>query len=256
MASSIPEWFEIIDTATQQVMQRIAGAVAANTMSLQVRSSPMLAHWFILDTLLLANGANRQGMHANALALTRQCIEAISVVELGICNHPDAEGMLLKWDGDRATAGELPKWLQANVWPHYGTGLWTEPWDVFMREFASAIQPYAHYGRDLAQWQLRLQGFAEISEDPKVAGRCLIEMRPRAYDPQKATRITLFHGLLTYVLGRVWMASNPGDDQFDALMSRLGTALGKSRYLDGHSTDWSQQFWAMLWDCGGGTILE
>ncbi len=40
-----------------QVMQRIVGAVATNTMSLQVKSSPMLAHWFILDTLLLANGA-------------------------------------------------------------------------------------------------------------------------------------------------------------------------------------------------------
>jgi hypothetical protein len=256
MARSIPEWFKIMDTATRQVMQRIADAVSANTMSLQVKSSPMLAHWFILDTLSLANQANREGMHANALALTRQCIEAISVVELGICHHPDAEGMLLKWEDDRATAGEMRKWLQANVWPQYGAGLWTEPWDVFMREFASAIQPYAHYGRNLAQWQVRLHGFVEPTDDPTVAAQGLIEMRPRAYDPQKATRITMFHAVLTYVLGRVWMASNPGDAEFDALIGRLGTALGKSRYLDGHATDWSQQFWAMLWERGGGTILE
>ncbi|PLT18882.1 hypothetical protein [Ralstonia mannitolilytica] len=195
-------------------------------------------------------------MHANALALTRQCIEAISVVELGICKHPDAEAMLLKWDEDRATAGELRKWLQTNVWPNYGTGLWAEPWGVFMREFASAIQPYAHYGRNLAQWQLGLHGMAEVDGDSTVTAQGLIEMRPRAYDPQKATRITLFHALLTYVLGRVWAASHPADAEFVALLGRFGTALGKSRYLDGHSTDWSQQFWAMLWDRGGGTDLE
>lgn len=256
MTTSIPEWFKITDAATQEVMQRIASAVAANTMSLQVRSSPTLAHWFILDTLFLANQANCEGMHANALALTRQCVEAISVVELGICNHPDAENTLLKWEADRATAGELRKWLQANVWPNYGTGLWTESWDIFMREFASAIQPYAHYGRNLAKWQLRFHGFVEVTDDPTVSAQGLIEIRPRAYDAQKATRITMYHALLTYVLGRVWMASNPGDAEFDTLIGRLGTALGKSRYLDGHATDWSQQFWAMLWIRGGGTVLE
>ena len=37
---------------------------------------------------------------------------------------------------------------------------------------------------------------------------------------------------------------------------RRGVALGKSRYLDGHQTEWSQQFWAMVWERGGGTILE
>jgi len=44
--------------------------------------TPMLAHWFMRDALLLANQANREGMHANALLLTRQCLEAISVIEL------------------------------------------------------------------------------------------------------------------------------------------------------------------------------
>jgi hypothetical protein len=256
MERNVPEWFKLLENATQHVMQRVASAVTANAMSLQVKSSPTLAHWFILDTLSLANKANREGMHANALALTRQCIEAISVVELGICKHPDAEAMLLKWDADQVTAGALRKWLQAEVWPKYGPGLWAEPWDVLMRELASAIQPYAHYGRNLAQWQLRFHGFVEVNDDPNVAAQGVIEIRPRAYDAQKATRITMYHALLTYVLGRIWMAGNPGDTDFDALMGRLGTALGKSRYLDGHATDWSKQFWAMLWSRDGGTILE
>ena len=255
MTRSAPEWFKLNEEATSQIMRRIANSVSANEMTLQVKSAPMLAHWFILDTLLLANQANRDGMHANALALTRQCVEAIGVVELGVCGHPDAEATLLKWEADELTAGKLRAWLQAHVWPPYGSGLWNEPWSTFMREFASAIQPYAHYDRSLAQWQLRLHRFHDADE-PNADSHAILEMRPRAYDAQKATRITLFHALLSYVLGRIWQTANPADTEFAALMARLGMALSKSRYLDGHQTNWSQQFWAMVWERGGGTILE
>ena len=125
-----------------------------------------------------------------------------------------------------------------------------------MREFASAVQPYAHYGSSLAQWQLRLHGFSEKISEKGVTEHGLIEIRPRAYDPQKATRITLFHAIIIYIMGRIWMAANQADRGFSSLVNSLGAALGKSRYLDGHSTDWSQQFWAMMWERGGGTILE
>lgn len=253
MPRPIPEWFELGEEATPQVMQRIAAAAKANGMKDQVRSSAMLAHWFVIDTLLLANQANREGMHANALALTRQCVEAIGVIELGICGHADAEATLLKWDADQLTPGKLRAWLQDNVWTQYGSGLWSEPWSAFMREFAAAVQSYAHYGRSLAQWQVRLHNFIEA---PEGGGHAIIEMRPRAYDPQKATRITLFHAILTFTLGRIWIAANGTDAEFAALINRLGAALGKSRYLDGHQTNWGQQFWAAVWERGGNTILE
>lgn len=254
MPHDAPTWFPIAEEATPQVMRRIADSVTAIVMVPQVRSAPMMAHWFMLDTLLLANQANRDGMHANALALTRQCVEAISIIELGICGHADAESMLLRWEDDNLTAGNLRAWLQGNVWPQYGSGLWREPWSTFMREFSAAIQPYAHYGRSLAQWQLRLHRVTNPNE-PDADLEAIIEIGPRAYDAQKATRITLFHAILTYALGRIWMASND-DAEFAAVINRLGTALSNSRYLDGHSTNWSQQFWAMVWERGGGTILE
>jgi len=255
MSRPAPEWFVIGEEAAPQIMRRIADAISVNTMALQVKSSAMLAHWFVLDTLLLANQANREGMHANALALTLQCIEAIGVIELGICGLPGAEAMLLKWDADNVAPGKLRAWLQDNVWPRYGSGLWTEPWSTFIREFAGAVQPYAHYGRSLAQWQFRLHRICDADE-PDADLKAIIEIRPRAYDAQKATRITLFHALLHYTLGRIWIAANIGDAEFAALINRLGVALAKSRYLDGHQTDWSQQFWAMVWERGGGTIFE
>ena len=237
-------------------MRRIADAASKRALAIQVQSSAMLAHWFVLDTMLLANQANRDGMHANALALTSQCVEAISVIELGICGHPEAEAMLLKWDADDLSPGKMRAWLQENVWPKYGSGLWTEPWSAFMREFAGAVQPYAHYTRNLMQWQLRLHRMNVDPDDPSADLHGLLEIAPRAYDAQKATRITLFHAILTYTLGRIWIASNDVDTEFAALMNRLRVALGKSRYLDGHQTDWSKQFWAAVWERGGGTILE
>ena len=137
----------------------------------------MLAHWFVSDSLLLANRANREGMHANAISLLRQCVEGISVIELGICGHLDAESTLLKWEDDGITPGTLRRWLQDNVWAQYGMGLWTEPWQDFMREFVAAMQPFAHYGSSLAQWQLRLHGFSEEVSEKGVTEQGVIEIR-------------------------------------------------------------------------------
>lgn len=256
MNRSTPDWFALSEEANPLVMTRISEAARACQMSMQVQMSPMLAHWFMLDSLLLANQANRDGMHANALSLTRQCLEALTVNELGICRHEEAESILLKWDADTLTAGRLRAWLEQHVWPQYGSGLWAEPWATFMREFAAALQPYAHYSSKLAQWQVRLLPGTAIRDGLSEPTTAVIEVRPRAYDAQKATRITLFHAVLVYVLGRIWMASNSADSEFRAIIARLGTALGKSRYLDGHETDWGQQFWAMVWSKDGSTVLE
>lgn len=194
-------------------------------------------------------------MHANALSLTRQCLESLSVIELGICGHKDAESVLQKWNNDELSAGRLRAWLEQHVWSNYGAGLWHEPWATFMREFAAALQPYAHYSSMLAQWQVRLVRGTPLGVKPAEPQTALIEARPRAYDAQKATRIMLFHAVLTYTLGRIWMANNH-DPRFSSLIVALGAALGKSRYLDGHATDWSQQFWAMVWGSEGKTLLE
>jgi len=252
---SIPDWFELLNGTIPEIMERLGGATSSVAMSDQVRFAPMQAFWFLADSLGLANQANRDGMHANALALTRQCVEAIGVVELGLCGHVDAEAKLLLWDQDKLKPGQLRAWLEAAVWPAYGAGLWTEPWSTFMGEFAGAVQAYAHYGRSLAQWQSRLR-FIDDGAGPDQPIHGVIEFAPRAYDEQKATRITLFHALLYYLLGRIWLAANPRDRAFADLMEKLGEALGRSAYLDGHQTDWGQQFWAMVWMRGGQTRLE
>ena len=153
MTRSAPKWFSLGEEVNPEVMRRIANAASSDALSTNVGVTAQMAHFFILDTMLLANHANREGMHANALAMLRQCVEAISVLELTLCGHEEMESTLAKWQEDRISAGQLRKWLQENVWQSYGQGLWAESWSLFMREFAGAVQPYAHYGRSLSQWQ-------------------------------------------------------------------------------------------------------
>ncbi len=255
--TSYPEWFTRMDSFTHSTMSRTAKAIGArrSDLPLPVRHLPEFAHWFILDSMLFANHANKEGSHAVALALTRQCLEALSVIELGLSRHPGAMNELAQWEDDRRQPGQLRKWLAGNVWAGYGGGLWGEPWVDFMGQLVGAVQPYAHYSGMLAQWQFRLHSFTK-GKDGASTGT--IELAPRAYDAQKATRITLFHALLTFAIARVWVAHEGNADmEFAREVTSYGEAIGRSKYLDGKGTDWKQQFWAMVWSVDSGTpILE
>ena len=231
-------------------MKRLSQALQDTDLPDQLKILPLQAYWFFVGSMGLAHDANKNGMHANALALTRLCIETISIMELGMCRHSSREGMLLRWEKGKASPGELRRWLARNVWPSYGFGLWSESWETYMRCLAKAVQPYAHYTEQLSQWQSAIR----LVDSDKTA---IVEFGPKAYDPQKATRITLYHAILTYTLARIFNATTQVHDaNFEALSNRFGKALGNSKYLDGHQTNWEQQFWAMMWSRNGNTILE
>jgi len=236
-------WFEIGQWLAKPTFDRISNAVSESNLPIGVKQFPLSALWFFLDSMLLANQANREGMHANALVLTRQCLEAMSVIELGLSTASGSADVLRRWNEDLESPGGLRKWLSVNAWPSYGQGLWAEPWTEFMGRFAKAIQPYAHYSSHLAQWQERLH----VAKKAGAGFEAIIELRPRAYDAQKATRITLYHGLMVFALGRVWLATRGHNDaDFAALSNQFRCALASSQYLDGHTTNWDQQFWANI----------
>jgi hypothetical protein len=247
-----PEWFIKADEAFHPIYQRVGAAVDSPDLPHHLSLAPLEAFYFFVHSMKIAQDANRMGIHANALYQTRSCIEALAVIELGICRKSGREEILEDWLTGKASAGKVRKWLATQVWPSYGLGLWSECWEEFIAKLARAVQPYAHYTSQLAQWQSRLHKI-DSSES-----NAYIEIGPVMYDTQKATRITLYHSILHYTLGRVWIANSTSEDkEFREMVCRLGDALGRSRYLDGHQTDWDQQFWALVWDRRtGSTHLE
>jgi hypothetical protein len=237
-----PPWFIQSEKAFHPTMQRIGAAVGTTGLSVDLGHLPLSAYWFYTISLHIAWEANKNGMHANALATTRLCIEAMSIVELGICKHQDNGYVLSEWKDGKRTLGQVRKWLSANVWPQYGRGLWQESWEEFYGKLAGAVQPYAHFTEQLSQWQSRLHRF------DTATSTAIIEYGPKIYDSQRATRITLYHGLLLFCLGRIWISSNRQDEEFQELHNLHREALAASKFFDGHRTDWNQTFWAMLWD--------
>jgi hypothetical protein len=96
------------------------------------------------------------------MALLRQCVEALTIVDVGLQPHEFATDVLLSWVEDRLTQGQIRKKLEAERWPQYGCGLWQESWGEYFGNLARAVQPYAHYSRTLMGWQFSVP--ATISE--------------------------------------------------------------------------------------------
>jgi hypothetical protein len=78
-------------------------------------------------------------MHANALGITRQCVEAISSIELSLACNFGCVNILKRWDCGKIKAGDRRKWLSENLWKSYGSGIWDEPWAEFMHHFSAAF---------------------------------------------------------------------------------------------------------------------
>lgn len=180
--------------------------------------------------------ANDNGKHSVAVALVRQSIESLSVVEIGL-QDPDWAGPILeKWNTGRISQGELRQLLEKHVWPLCGNGLWNESWSEFRANMAKTIQPYAHYTTELQGWQYQV-----VEHSGK--GQFLAMIGLETYDPVQATRVTLFHALLTWILGRILLhnGENPDAMANRPKIDQLGQEIAQSNLLF-HGTEWWTQF--------------
>ena len=84
-------------------------------------------------------------------------MESLNILELGLANTPSATEELAAWRCGAKSPGLVRKFLEREVWPKYGKGLWTETWAHFYRNLAGALQEYAHYTSKLMEWQWSLK---------------------------------------------------------------------------------------------------
>lgn len=225
-----PRWLRLTDELVPVV-------VSQASMHLDPRRQPLdpnlanvpyaaFLHWCACHSCSM--DANERGLHAVSVALVRQCLEALSLVALGLWNDPRREKLLLDWLEGKLSPGELRQKLDQHVWPGFHPGLWGESWSEFFANLCRAVQPYSHYTPELMGWQWQDLAWSWSGDRP--TGFTMIG--PQTYDPLKASRVTLLHALLTWTVGRILT------DLTDVLnpiqrtaVDDLGKSLGRSKLL-------------------------
>lgn len=240
-----PKWFTIgNDLLWPLVGIGLATIEEQRFSNTDLRSLPYLALCHHAGCLETSISANKRGKHASAICLVRQSVEALTVAEIGLQIPELATPCLMDWKEGRKSQGDLRKFLEQHVWPRYGKGLWDETWSEFYRNLARAVQPYAHYTPELQGWQF-------ITLDYQGGEKFLGAFGLETYDSLQATRVTLFHMLLTWMLGRILLAhgSNKGMEH-ESKIHELGQALSASKLLFPQKEWWVQLAPHMLFKKG------
>jgi hypothetical protein len=244
-ANNKPEWFRLGEMAMWAIPRAVYEAVDnSSVLSPHQHNAVRCALIHFIHSLNLSVETNRKGQHAVSICLLRQCAEALSVIEIGLIrDHALSSSLLADWLNGNKTAGATRKELALKVWPHYGVGLWQESWSEFVSEFAKALHPYAHYSPELQAWQLALET-DKPHEDSEGNYLLIARVGLETYEASKATRITILHVLLSYMLGRIAVENVAVPELRRDEINQLGVAIAASSELCEGKLGWHQQFWA------------
>lgn len=230
------KWLQIGQSLAPQVLETIDKVLGTSTLpNPDLANAPRLALYHLNACLNASIEQNRASQPAVAMALLRQCVEALTVIEAGLQSERISGQLLAQWCDGKLTTGGLRKELSTNAWPSYGPGLWTESWHEFFGNLAASVHPYAHYSPDLQQWQLAVVAYDGQS-------RTIVMTGAQTADPVKASRVTLLHSLLIWTLARILAATYPKHvgDEMRCAIHELGASLASSKLLF-RACDWATQ---------------
>lgn len=205
--------------------------------------APDLAAHHLRVSMGTARLTNDTGIHAISLSLTRQAFEALMVIDVGLISTAAARHTLGRWYSGRISAGELRKWLAENSWSiGHLRGLWGEPWADFVLELSRALQPYAHFGPELLQWNFNQ--IAPLADDKFIAAIGVGHI-----DPARAIRLGILRGVLLWMLGQILAQYDDVDsDEVNSWdLSALADAIKTSGWLISES-DWADNLIPHLMD--------
>lgn len=197
------------------------------------RNIPYCALLHLNGCLAASAEANANGTHSVAACLLRQCVESLTLVELGLLDEPTGAVLVRDWHDHRKSTGELRRTLQSCIWPRYGSGLWNESWDDFFGNLAKAVQPYAHYSQQLMMWQIHAITPPRSKDGSDATFQFLARVGPSPEDREKTTQITVLQGLVVWALGRLIVSNTPAvvDDAFRSTLDELRVSITTSGFL-------------------------
>ncbi len=240
----LPEWFKLGSPLLWRIPEQTITYLNDQRLpNPEMNAVGYCACIHYIHCLELSIDENKKGHHAVAISLIRQCIEAITMIEVALLPEVSTRNKLLRaWLDSSKTLGDIRKNLEKDVWSRYGHGLWQESWSDFFGSLCRAIQPYTHYSVDLYSWQ-RTIVTNSITKGSDGKYLFLAEMGMNTYESNKATRITCLHYLLAWTLGRIFV-SNVDAPVLSTSIIDFGHALARSDELCHGKIDWATQFWA------------
>lgn len=246
MAQRRPEWLKYSDQLTILVVQQAIDALQRSGITdPDLAMVPHCALLHFAGCLRVSSSANEQGLHSVAMGLLRQCVETLTLVDVGLQSSTYAEPLLSEWRAGAKSQGAVRVCLERDIWQRYGTGIWTEPWTDFFGNLSKAVQPYAHYTPQLMEWQ-----FAHLANEDLT--RAFVRIGPDTYDAIKASRITLLNALAIWTLGRLLLMNSPNREMqsHETDIDAMGRAIGKSKLLFYNGTWQWQLLSGMLFQPG------
>ncbi len=248
--SSIPDWLNISNQSLLLIIEHtVASLEERQDIDPKYRLAPVLAAAHLHQAIRASIQSNLAGHHSVAIALLRQCVEAITVIEIGLQNSELMETLLDSWRKDKGH-GTLRKRLQTEKWSNYGPGLWGEPWEEYFGNLALAIQPYAHYTELLMGWQYVLppviKNDVETNPIELYAAWGLDKV-----DQIKLIRIQLFQALVGWTLARLLEENSVACPMHGIHLAKWGNMLRSSELFDdpniNYREHWKDQFLPFFW---------
>ena len=242
-----PRWLEICQENLIPLLEHTTASLSERKdLDAHVRIAPLLASYHLHQGVLSSIEANEKGRHSVAMAMLRQCVEALTIVDVGLQPPEFATDVLLSWLEDRLTQGQIRKKLEAERWPQYGCGLWQEAWAEYFVNLARAVQPYAHYSRALMGWQFSVP--ATIPEPgPDEAMHVYAHIGSNAKDLLKGARVSLFVALVGWTVARLLEENGIFCPMRGEKLKEWGKSIGASDLLDGAASSWADVFLPHLW---------
>jgi hypothetical protein len=123
---------------------------------------------FHLDACLNASiEANAALTPTVAMCLLRQCVETLTIIDVGLQPSKYRDPVLDTWHEGKKTTGALRKDLEQEIWPRYGPGIWDESWSEYFSNLAQAVHPHAHYTSQLKGGRYPLSPLTFPPTDPR-----------------------------------------------------------------------------------------
>src|SRR6266545_2920189 len=133
-----PKWLQISDQYLLAIVEHtVATLEERQDINPSYKIPPLFAAIHLHQAIRASIKSNLMGHHSVAIALLRQCVESLTVIEIGLQKSDLMKKLIDIWRKDQGH-GKLRKKLQDERWSSYGTGIWNEPWEEFFGNLAKS----------------------------------------------------------------------------------------------------------------------